>query len=264
LSQNTSVSDEIRSQTSQLFDAYRRDRAAAVRDRILKLNIRLVTAVVAQYRQPPDQFDDLMQEGTIGLMMAIERYEPSRKTAFATFANHYIRGEINRYLRDRAALVKIPRRWHDRKTKILALTEAGLSDDQIAAHLNLTDGHEVAQARAAFQNRPVKNIDELALTAREHQQFSYPLPVEVNENFVDATALCQQFNKRFVDFYRSSKNRRVITAIARELKQPPASLVRVSRGRHGRTYVHWKIGLLVAQWASPLVSSALADWAVKN
>ena len=53
--------------------------------------------------------EDLLQVGSIGLIKAIEFYDPDKNTKFKTYASYFIKGEIKHYLRDKASLIKAPR-----------------------------------------------------------------------------------------------------------------------------------------------------------
>jgi RNA polymerase sigma-B factor len=100
------------SQTMELLVAYRQKPSVHIRNRLVKLNMGLVRKVAHRLsHQCPEPFEDLEQCGYIGLITAIERFDPSQGFAFSSFAVPYIRGEILHFLRDRANTVKIPRRW---------------------------------------------------------------------------------------------------------------------------------------------------------
>lgn len=83
--------------------------------------------------------EDLVQVGSIGLIKAIEFFNPSKNTKFKTYASYFIRGEIKHYLRDKASIIKAPRELQELVFKISSavklLKEKGIEDpseDQIA------------------------------------------------------------------------------------------------------------------------------------
>jgi RNA polymerase sigma factor (sigma-70 family) len=57
--------------------------------------------------------EDLVQEGSIGLLRAAERFDPGRGVVFATYAGHWIEAKIKHYLREKASVVRLPSRVHD-------------------------------------------------------------------------------------------------------------------------------------------------------
>ena len=76
------------------------------RDQLVLQNVGLVRRVVGGFDER--HRDDLMQEGMIGLLNAAEKYDPSRGTAFSTYATWWIRVNITRYLREQRGPVKAP------------------------------------------------------------------------------------------------------------------------------------------------------------
>ena len=101
---------------SQMTDDLRDDLAAwavhrdpACRDRILKEHLVLIRRIAHQYANPGCQVEDLMQMGSIGLLRALERYDPGQGVSFRTYASHFIVGEIKHYLRDQSPMIRVPR-----------------------------------------------------------------------------------------------------------------------------------------------------------
>jgi len=102
----------LQSQTMELLVAYRQKPSVQLRNRLVRLNIGLVRKVAHRLtHQCAEPYEDLEQCGCLGLITAIERFDPSQGYAFSSFAVPYIRGEILHFLRDRANTVRIPRRW---------------------------------------------------------------------------------------------------------------------------------------------------------
>jgi RNA polymerase sigma-B factor len=73
----------------------------------------LVKALARRYANRGEPLDDLIQVGTIGLIKAIDRFDPDRGTALASFATPTILGEIRRHFRDRTWMVHVPRGLQD-------------------------------------------------------------------------------------------------------------------------------------------------------
>jgi RNA polymerase sigma-B factor len=93
-----------------LLRAYRCHGDEAARDRLVELLMPLVRALACRHVNRGERLEDLVQVGSIGLIGAIERFDPDRGDDFASFAVPTITGEIRHHLRDRAAVVRIPRR----------------------------------------------------------------------------------------------------------------------------------------------------------
>ena len=73
----------------------------AVRQELVRSHLPLVRAMARRYARRREEFDDLVQAGSVGLVKAATRFDPSRGVAFATFVTPTVEGEIRRQLRDR-------------------------------------------------------------------------------------------------------------------------------------------------------------------
>ena len=78
----------------------------------------LVDALAHRHERRGAEHDDLAQAGSIGLLNAIERFDPKRGEQFVAFAVPTIAGEMKRHLRDRAATVRLPRRLHEASVRL--------------------------------------------------------------------------------------------------------------------------------------------------
>lgn len=98
----------------ELLISYYQNPSIAVRNRLVQLNAGLVRKIAHRMsHQSAESYEDLEQIGYLGLIRAIERFNPEQGYAFSSFAVPYIRGEILHFLRDRTNAVKVPRRWQD-------------------------------------------------------------------------------------------------------------------------------------------------------
>jgi RNA polymerase sigma-B factor len=95
-----------------LNDLFRRARAgdAAARERLVTEHLGLARALAVRMAGRTEALDDLVQVASLGLLRAIDRYEPDRGVAFSSFAVPTILGELRRHLRDRSWAVRPPRR----------------------------------------------------------------------------------------------------------------------------------------------------------
>jgi RNA polymerase primary sigma factor len=88
----------------------------------------LVRAVASRYRDLGLPFDDLVQEGALGLLDAIDRYDPSRGTEFEAFARFRVRRAIRNALTEQARLVRLPKQVVERR-RMLARMQARLTSE---------------------------------------------------------------------------------------------------------------------------------------
>jgi RNA polymerase sigma-B factor len=84
----------------------------------VELYMPLVEALAHRHERRGAEHDDLVQAGSIGLLNAIERYDPKRGDEFVAFAVPTVAGEMKRHLRDRAATVRLPRRLHEASVRL--------------------------------------------------------------------------------------------------------------------------------------------------
>jgi RNA polymerase sigma-B factor len=71
-------------------------------------HLALVRSIARRFGQDTDQRDDLVQEGVIGLLKAIRRFDPGRDVPFPAYATTAVTGEIRHHLRDRSSCVRVP------------------------------------------------------------------------------------------------------------------------------------------------------------
>ncbi len=94
-----------------------------VRAALIEANLPLVRYAAARFRSRNEPMEDVVQVGTIGLINAIDRFDPDRGVQFPTFAMPTVVGEIKRYFRDNVRTVHVPRRLHELWVQVNSATE---------------------------------------------------------------------------------------------------------------------------------------------
>jgi RNA polymerase sigma-B factor len=103
-------------------------RRQVTRDRLVTLHLPLVEHLARRFRNRGEPYDDLVQVATIGLIKAIDRYDPERGVEFSTYATPTIVGEIKRWFRDKGWAIRVPRRLQEMRLAIGTAT-ATLTQD---------------------------------------------------------------------------------------------------------------------------------------
>jgi RNA polymerase sigma-B factor len=93
----------------ELFVRYHREGDAQARDQLVERFLPLARQLARRYQRASEPLDDLLQVASLGLIKAIDRFDPDRDIAFSSYAVPTILGEIKRYFRDRTWAVRVPR-----------------------------------------------------------------------------------------------------------------------------------------------------------
>ncbi|MFI8823478.1 SigB/SigF/SigG family RNA polymerase sigma factor [Streptomyces sp. NPDC053431] len=138
---------------------------AYVRNTLVELNLSLVRFASRRFRNRPEQREDIIQVGTIGLIKAIDRFDPDRGIEFSAFALPTVVGEMKRFFRDTSWAVRVPRRLQELR---IDLAKAGDTLEQrlghrptraeVAEHLNLPEDR-VAEGELAARGYTARSLD---------------------------------------------------------------------------------------------------------
>jgi RNA polymerase sigma-B factor len=162
----TTVSSELKCESLSLLHRYHVSPSTQLRNRVVNLNLGLVRRQAHYFMNTTaENFEDLVQVGVIGLIRAIERFDPTKGNAFSSFAVPYIRGEIQHYLRDKSPQVKIPRRWQDLQRQASTVhrdirdqQRRMPTDQEMALALDISQ-EEWQDVKLAIYNRSLLSLD---------------------------------------------------------------------------------------------------------
>ncbi|GGV35023.1 RNA polymerase sigma factor [Streptomyces griseoflavus] len=136
------------------------------RNTLIEMNMSLVRYAAGRFRsRGPEEMEDIVQVGMIGLIKAIDRFELSREVEFTSFAIPYIVGEIKRFFRDTSWSVHVPRRLQEARVQLARATEELRSrlgrtptTAELAQLMSLTEA-EVNEARIASNGYNSSSLD---------------------------------------------------------------------------------------------------------
>ena len=133
----------------------------AAREELVLRHHRLVRGVVRSFRGAGFPAEDLLQAGTIGLLLAVDRFDPERGASFVTYASALIRGELRHLLRDQGWAVRVPRPLQElghaaarEEARLTQVHGVPATVDDVSASLG-EEGARVAEAllaRAAYRS----------------------------------------------------------------------------------------------------------------
>ncbi len=151
----------------ELFTAYRDNPSEELTARILKQYENLVYHIAHKYSPGRESFEDLVQVGMIGLVQAIRRFDVGKGWRFSTYAYQTIRGEIQRYFRDKSWTMSVPRQVKEQSLKVFAVESTlalklGCSPTpaQIAEEAELTEEQVLEAMELGSAYHPVNILEE--------------------------------------------------------------------------------------------------------
>ena len=109
--------------THELFRRYKEEGDRDAREKLVMSHLNLVRFLANKFKNRGEPIDDLMQVGYLGLLKAIDGFDPSRGLEFTTYATPTILGEIKRHFRDKGWSVRVPRRLQELSAKVNQATD---------------------------------------------------------------------------------------------------------------------------------------------
>jgi len=156
-----------------LFRRYQHDCDLHARRELIERYLPLARSLARRYERRSESFEDLAQVASLGLVKAIDRFEPERGLSFSTYAVPTILGELRRYFRDSRWALHVPREMQERVLKVNAAVErlsgelgVSPSPSQIADELKLPVEKvlEAIEANAAYDtvslDVPLRSADD--------------------------------------------------------------------------------------------------------
>lgn len=132
---------EIATSEYEMFSRYKETRDMQLRDEIVSSYIYIAEILSRKFVNRGVEYDDIFQVACMGILYAVERFDPDRGVKFATFATPTVLGEIRKYFRDKGNFIKIPRRIYEifYKAERIKRVSGGMSQSEMARILNIPE-----------------------------------------------------------------------------------------------------------------------------
>ncbi|MFE1921135.1 RNA polymerase sigma factor SigF [Streptomyces asoensis] len=152
------------------------------RNTLIEMNMSLVRFAAGRFRsRGPEEMEDIVQVGMIGLIKAIDRFELTREVEFTSFAIPYIVGEIKRFFRDTTWAVHVPRRLQEARVQLARATE------ELRSRLGRTP---TVKELSELMSLPEDEVREARLAANGYNSSSLDATLSASE---DGEAALQDF-----------------------------------------------------------------------
>jgi RNA polymerase sigma-B factor len=148
-----------------LFRSYAAHRDRSLRNELVERHLGLAIHIANRYRRANMSDDDLRQVAMVGLVKAVDRFDPEYGSSFSAFAGRTIEGELKRHFRDRSWVVRVPRSAKELHLQVRRANEElsqsigrSPSVDEVAAHLDI-DRDDVLRGLSAGAAYQVGTLD---------------------------------------------------------------------------------------------------------
>ncbi|HUA48966.1 MAG TPA: SigB/SigF/SigG family RNA polymerase sigma factor [Solirubrobacteraceae bacterium] len=193
--------DLARETNDELFDIYTHEGDPAAREALVGRFMPFARKLALRYLHSSEPLDDLMQVASIGLLNAIERFDPEQGKKFTTFAAPTILGELKRYFRDKGWAIHVPRELQERALSV------SRQADRLSTELGRSPTvDELAQALGCTIEQAVEAID----AAENYQLTSLDAPVTADGE--ERAALADQLGSEDDGFELAEERQALLTS----------------------------------------------------
>ena len=187
----------------ELVKKYLKEKDDSLKEDILSAYFPLVEFIAKKLSFNRDDTQDLIQVGSLGILKALESYDPKKNTAFSTFSSAIVIGEIRHYIRDKGRIVKLPRKLQEQYSKIRQYIKIKTQElerfpttSEIAADLNLSE-EDVLESMEAGQSFRVISLDKpVQLQKDKSSSEKFSLLDNLGSEFKDESFLNKEMLKQ--------------------------------------------------------------------
>ncbi|MCL5773202.1 MAG: sigma-70 family RNA polymerase sigma factor [Firmicutes bacterium] len=173
----------------EILRQYKKTADLSLRDRLICLNLHLVNPIVKKFMGIKDLQEDLIQVGYVGLIKAVDSFDPDKGVKFSTYATHCVFGEVRHYIRDSVGSIKIPRWLSSINRRVGKYIENYLQKNQklpdleeISKDLNIDREGVIAvlKLRSTLREESLDNEEESSALKKIKSLYyeSFKIPIE--------------------------------------------------------------------------------------
>ncbi len=173
------AADDPERGTLERFTEYRSTRARPLRNQLVEEHLPLAQSLAQRYANRREPLDDLQQVAVLGLLKAVDRFDPGRGVPFHGFAIPTIVGELRRHFRDRGWMVRVPRRLQELHLRLDPLVAdlaqrlgrsptaaevaeaAGVDEEEVLQAMDAVSSYRPASLDAARRDQGSSSIEQL-------------------------------------------------------------------------------------------------------